>query len=183
MRDYTIVFIEPVELDVLAKAVADAFAVPRDHIEVWNGRNFTAPVVEPVIAQVAPGSGPGAFAEFVGFDAFAEHAGEPDRLAVAIELATRLKKRAVFGPESPEEFRWTLVAADGSHGRVVLDSAQLDDGAIAILGAFDPIEGAPDLPLVESGTLATPIPTGKMPIPHKVIHRPEINPWQTEPDL
>jgi L-ascorbate metabolism protein UlaG (beta-lactamase superfamily) len=152
MRDYTIVFIEPVELNALAQAVSEAFAVPRDQIEVWNGRNFTAPVTEPAIAQIAVGSGPGAFAEFVAFDAFAEHTGSPDHLSVAVELATRMKKRVVFGPESAEEFRWTLVAADGTHGNVVVDSEQLDDGAIAILGAVEPIEGAPDLPLIDSGT-------------------------------
>jgi hypothetical protein len=148
MRDYTIVFIEPVELGALASAAADAFAIPRERIEVWDGSDFAAPVVEPVIAQVAPGSGPGAHAEFVGFDAFAEHAGDPGRLAVAVELATRLKARAVFGPESGEEFRWTLVAADGSHGKVVLDDDRLDDGEIAIIGAVEPIGGAPELPRV-----------------------------------
>lgn len=153
MNDYTIVFIEPVELGDLAQVVSEAFAVPREQIEVWNGRNFTAPVVEPVLAQVAVGSGPGAFAEFVGFDAFAEHTGEPDRVTVAIELATRTKKRVVFGPESAEEFRWTLVAADGTHGKVVLDSEQLDIGAIAILGTVEPITGAPELPRIESGDL------------------------------
>ncbi|MCC3762902.1 hypothetical protein K3N28_07430 [Glycomyces sp. TRM65418] len=151
MRDYTIVFIEPVNLSFLVEAVSAAFSVPPEQIEIWNGRNFTAPVAEPVIAQVAVGSGPGAFAEFVGFDAFAEHTGEPEVLAVAVELATRLKRRVVFGPESAEEFRWTLVAADGSHGRVVVDSEQLDDGVLAVIGAVEPIAGAPDLPLIEPG--------------------------------
>jgi hypothetical protein len=150
MSDYTIVFIEPVDLSVLAQTVADAFAIPREQIEVWNGRNFTAPVVEPVIAQVAVGSGPGAFAEFVGFDAFAEHTGKPSHLAVAVELATRLKRRVIFGPESAEEYRWTLVAADGTHGKVVVDSEQLDSGAIAVLGTVEPITGAPDLQPIES---------------------------------
>lgn len=148
MRDYTIVFIEPVDLGDLAAAAADAFAIPRDQIEVWDGSDFAATVVEPVIAQVAIGSGPGAHAEFVGFDKFAEYAGEPELLAVAVELATRVKRRAVFGPESAEEFRWTLVAADGSHGEVVLDGDRLDDGAISIIGAVEPISGAPELPRV-----------------------------------
>jgi hypothetical protein len=148
MKDYTIVFIEPVDLAALATAVAEAFAIPREQIEVWDGSDFTAPVVEPVIAQVAISSGPGAYAEFVGFDAFAEHAGEPELLAVAVELATRVKRRAVFGPERVEDFRWTLVAADGSHGKVVLDDDQFDDGAIKILGTVEPISGAPELPRI-----------------------------------
>ncbi|WP_205327822.1 hypothetical protein [Glycomyces sp. YM15] len=148
MRDYTIVFIEPVDLADLAAAAAEAFAIPPGQIEIWNGSDFAAPAVDPVIAQVAVGSGPGAYAEFVGFERFAEHAGEPELLAVAVELATRVKRRAVFGPESAEDFRWTLVAADGSHGEVVLDSDRLDDGAITILGAVEPISGAPELPRV-----------------------------------
>ena len=148
MRDYTIVFIEPVELGALASAAAEAFAIPPGRIEVWDGADFAAAVVEPVIAQVAAGSGPGSYAEFVGFDAFAEHTGDPGRLAVAVELATRLKARAVFRPGSAEDFRWTLVAADGSHGEVVLDGDRLDDGEIAIVGAAEFIEGAPELPRV-----------------------------------
>ncbi|MDA1358635.1 hypothetical protein O1R50_03320 [Glycomyces luteolus] len=148
MRDYTIVFIEPVDLADLAAAAADAFAIPPEQIEIWNGSAFAATATEPVIAQVAIGSGPGAYAEFVGFDKFAEHADEPEHLAVAVELATRVKRRAVFGPESAEDFRWTLVAADGSHGKVVLDGDRLDDGAIAIVGAVETISGAPELPRV-----------------------------------
>jgi hypothetical protein len=146
-HDYTIVFIEPVELDALAAAVADAFAIPREQIELWDGDHFAAPVSGPVIAQVALASGPG-YAEFVGFDAFAAHAGNPELLAVAAALATRVKRRVVFGPSSAEDYRWTLVAADGSHGTVVPDSGQLDKGAISILGAVEPIAGAPDLPLL-----------------------------------
>lgn len=148
MRDYTIVFIEPVDLGTLAAEVADAFAIPREQIEVWDGSDFAASVVEPVIAQVAIGSGPGAYAEFVGFDTFASHAGEPELLDVAVELATRMKRRVLFGPETAEEFRWTLVAADGSHGKVVLDDDRFDEGAFAILGAVEPISGAPELPRV-----------------------------------
>ncbi|MEV3938860.1 hypothetical protein AB0K52_23170 [Glycomyces sp. NPDC049804] len=148
MRDYTIVFIEPVDLGLLAAEVADAFAIPRDQIEVWDGSAFAAPVVEPVLAQVAAGSEQGSYAEFVGFDAFASHAGEPELLDVAVELATRTKRRVLFGPETAEEFRWTLVAADGSHGKVVLDDDRFDDGEIAIVGTVEPIDGAPDLPRV-----------------------------------
>lgn len=152
MRDYTVTFIEPVDLETLARSVAEAFAITQGQIEIWNGQDFAAPVVEPVIAQVATGSGPGAFAEFIGFDAFAEHTGAPDHLQVAVELATRVKKRAIFPPESAEDYRWTLVTADGSHGKVVIDSNKLDDGTIVVLGAVEPIEGAPDLPLVGTGS-------------------------------
>ncbi|MFG3339449.1 hypothetical protein [Glycomyces sp. NPDC048151] len=148
MRDYTIVFIEPVDLGELAAEAADAFAIPLEQLEVWDGSDFAAPVVEPVIAQVAAGSEEGAYAEFVGFDAFAAHAGEPELLDVAVALATRTKRRVLFGPETAEEFRWTLVAADGSHGKVVLDDDRFDDGAIAILGAVEEISGAPELPRV-----------------------------------
>lgn len=148
MRDYTVVFIESVELEALVQAAVDAFAIPRGQIEVWDGQEFAAPVAEPVIAQVSVGSGPGSFAEFVGFDAFAEHTGAPDHLAVAVALVTRVEKRAIFAPESAEDYRWTLVAADGSHGKIVLDSDQLDNGTIAILGTVEPITGAPELPRV-----------------------------------
>ena len=67
---------------------------------------------------------------------------------VAVELATRTKRRVLFGPETAEEFRWTLVAADGSHGKVVLDDDRFDDGEIAIVGTVEPIDGAPELPRV-----------------------------------
>ncbi|WP_026932075.1 hypothetical protein [Glycomyces tenuis] len=150
MRDYTVTFIEPVDLETLAQAAADAFAIPLEQIEIWNGQEFAAPVVEPVIAQVAPGSGPGAFAEFVGFDTFAEHTGTPAHLQVAIELATRVKKRVLFPPESAEDYRWTLVAADGSHGKVVIDNDKLDEGAIVVTGAVDFIPGAADLPQIKA---------------------------------
>ena len=150
MRDYTVIFIEPVDLETLAQAAADAFAIPPGQIEIWNGQDFTAPVIEPVIAQVAPGSGPGAFAEFIGFDIFAEHTGAPAHLQVAIELATRVKKRAVFPPESAEDYRWTLIATDGSYGKVVIDNDKLDEGAIVVSGAVDFIPGAPDLPQIKA---------------------------------
>jgi hypothetical protein len=73
MNDYTITFLEPVDLEILVQAASVAFAVPWEQIDVWGDQDFTAPVVKPVIAQVAAGSGSGAYAEFVGFDAFAAH--------------------------------------------------------------------------------------------------------------
>jgi hypothetical protein len=145
MHDYTVAFIEPVELDELAQAASEAFDIPLDRMEIWDGTDFVAPVTEPVIAQVAVGSEEGVYAEFAGFDAFAEHTGTPNRIAVAIELATRLKKRALLSPESAEDYLWTLVAADGSHGKVVLDSDKLDDGTIEVLGSTELISGALDL--------------------------------------
>ncbi|GAA1660153.1 hypothetical protein GCM10009830_01480 [Glycomyces endophyticus] len=145
MRDYTVVFIEPVELEAVAQAAAEAFAIPRESIELWNGQTFIAPVAEPVLAQVAAGSGPGASAEFVAFEPFAEHTGRTDPVAIAIELATRTRKRVIVAPEAAEEYRWTLVAPDGTHGQVVLDSDELDEGAFSVLGAVEPIPGAPDL--------------------------------------
>jgi hypothetical protein len=149
-RSYTIVFIEPVDLTVLATAGAEAFAIPRERIEVWDGDAFTTlATAKPVIAQVATGSGPGTFAEFVGFEAFAEHAGAPEPLEVAIELATRLRRRVVFSPASAEDFLWTLVAADG---HVVLNDDKLDEGEISVLGVARPIPGAPDLPRLVTGT-------------------------------
>jgi hypothetical protein len=160
MRDYTIVFIEPVDLDALADAASDAFAIPREQIEVWDGDEFAAPVVEPVIAQVAGAGGPGCFAEFVGFHPFAAHTGSPEPLEVASALATRVKRRAIFGPDSAEDYHWTLVAADGSHGTAVLDSNQLDEGAFSILGTIEPIAGAPDLPRLDSGIATVRPDTG-----------------------
>lgn len=148
MYGYTVVFIEPVDLDELAAAAAAAFTIGRDHIEVWDGGGFVGIAADPVLAQVAAGTEPGACAEFVGFDAFAAHTCHPTPLAVALALATRVRRRAVFAPADPEDFRWTLVAPDGSHGTVVLDSGRLDDGAIAIVGALAPIAGAPDLAIV-----------------------------------
>ncbi|WP_051704171.1 hypothetical protein [Glycomyces sp. NRRL B-16210] len=148
MRDYTVTFIESVDLEALAGAAAEAFTMPREQIEVWDGQGFAGAVAEPVLAQVAAGSGPGAFAEFVGFDAFAHHTGAPDHLTVAIALATRVQKRAIFPPESLEDYQWTLVAADGSHGQVVLDSDLLDEGTISIVGAVEPIAGASDLRVI-----------------------------------
>lgn len=61
MRDYTVTFIEPVDLETLAQAVSDAFVIPRDQIEVWNGEDFITPVAEPVVAQVASVSGYGCY--------------------------------------------------------------------------------------------------------------------------
>lgn len=148
MHDYTVIFVEPVELEDLARAAGVAFAIPREQIEVWDGQDFIGSVVEPVVAQVAAGSEPGSFAEFVAFDAFAERTDAPTHLAVAIELATRVKKRAVFAPESAEDYQWTLVTADGHHGKVLLDSEQLDDGAVSILGTVEPIAGVTDLPQI-----------------------------------
>ncbi|GAB3232263.1 hypothetical protein GCM10027447_27900 [Glycomyces halotolerans] len=155
MHDYTVTFIEPVDLRRLAQAVSAAFVIPIEQIEIWDGSDFATPVTEPVIAQVAPGSGPGAYAEFVGFDAFAEHTGNPDRLAVAIELVEQIKKRAVLAPEAAEDFLWTLVTADGSHGSIVVDSDKLDDGVIEIVGAAEHIQGAPELPVIGLGSYET----------------------------
>jgi hypothetical protein len=140
MHDYTVAFIEPVEPHELAQAASEAFDIPLDHIEIWDGTDFVAPVTEPVIAQVAVGSEEGVYAEFTGFDAFAEHTGTPERIAVAIELATRLKKRALLSPDSAEDYLWTLVTADGSHGKVVLDSDKLDEGTVELLGTSKPID-------------------------------------------
>ncbi|GAA2268763.1 hypothetical protein GCM10009853_022710 [Glycomyces scopariae] len=149
MRDYTVVFIEPVELEVVARAASEAFSIPRESIELWNGQTFITPVAEPVLAQVAAGSGPGAFAEFVAFEFFAARTGMLEPLEVATELAARTGKRVIVAPESTEEYRWTLVAQDGSHGKVVLDSSELDEGAYKILGATEPITGAPELPVLD----------------------------------
>ncbi|MFG3338744.1 hypothetical protein [Glycomyces sp. NPDC048151] len=144
-RSYTIVFIEPVDLAVLATAVVEAFAIPRERIEVWDGDTFTNPAAaEPVIAQIATGSGPGAFAEFVGFEAFAEHTGAPETLEVAIALTSRMGRRAIFEPEAAEDYLWTVVAADGSHGHVALDSDKFDEGEICVLRAVFPFGAADD---------------------------------------
>jgi hypothetical protein len=47
------------------------------------------------------------------------------------------------------EVLWVLVAADGSSGMVVLDSADLEEGVFTVVGAVKPISGAPELPIVE----------------------------------
>jgi hypothetical protein len=57
-----------------------------------------------------------------------------------MDLATRVKRRALLSPESAEDYLWTLVAADGSHGKVVLDSDKLDEGTVELLGTSKPID-------------------------------------------
>lgn len=134
MPTCTVMFIDPVDLDALARAAADAFQVPLEHIEIWDGHAFAAPAAGPVIAQVAPGALAGVSAEFVGFDAFTVHTGGLDSLQVTVALATRLQRRALVEPSSVEEYLWTLVAADGSYRKVAIDSARFDDGTVAIIG-------------------------------------------------
>jgi hypothetical protein len=82
----------------------DACGVPLEQLEIWDGRLFTAPATDPGIAQVA------------------------------FALATRLQSRALVGTESVEDYPWALVTTDGTHRRVVVDSAQLDADALVIHG-------------------------------------------------
>lgn len=119
MRDYTVTFIEPVELETLATAAAESFAMPRERIEVWDGEDFAGQVIEPVLAQVAAGSGPDAFAEFVGFDAFAHHTGAPDHLTVALATRNDLtysRDKTYIDDQAaaaPQLFRWSRLAHRG----------------------------------------------------------------------
>ncbi|THV42989.1 hypothetical protein [Glycomyces buryatensis] len=145
METYTVIFVEEVDLRELARAVSDVFVVAPARIEIWDGDDFADPSAEPGIAQVAAGEQEGAFAEFVGFQGFIDHIGSASRLEVALRLVQRLKKRALIAPESAEEYRWTLIAADGSHGKVVLDGSDLADGILTIVSASEPISGAPDV--------------------------------------
>jgi hypothetical protein len=148
VRSYTVVFVEPVRIAFVAEVAADAFGLDRALIELWDpaaGHDGAEP--GPFLAQVAVGSVPGVYAEFVAFDEFADHAGAPALLDVARELAVRVGRRAIIGPESVEDYRWTLVAGDGTHGAVILDGDRFDEGAIAIMGALEPIPGAPDVPV------------------------------------
>ena len=133
MSNCAVMFIDPVDLSALAQAAADAFAIPLEQIEIWDGRQFTAPVTDPVIAQVAASSIEGVSAEFDGFDVFAAHTGGLATLPVAVALATRVQARALIGPETAEDYRWTLVATDGSHQHVMVDGELFDDGTLAIV--------------------------------------------------
>ncbi|WP_205327006.1 hypothetical protein [Glycomyces sp. YM15] len=133
MSTCTVMFIDPVDLSTLAQAAAEAFAVPLEQIETWNGRQFTSPATSPGIAQVAASPMEGVSAEFVGFDAFAAHTGGLATLQIAIALATRLQQRALIEPETAEDHRWTLVATNGSYQHVMVDSELFDDGTLAII--------------------------------------------------
>jgi hypothetical protein len=130
----TVMFIDPVDLSELAGAAAAAFAVPLERIEIWGGRQFTAPAIGPAIAQVAASSVRGVHAEFVGFDAFAAYTGGLNSLQVAVPLATRLQRRALVEPSSVEAYLWTLVATNGTYRNVTIDAAQFDDGTVAVIG-------------------------------------------------
>lgn len=132
---------------VVAAAVAEVYAVPQDRIGVLA---YGAALPEAPIALVShdPGNG----ARTVRFDAgteFGTHVGGASVLDVAKALCGSLGTAAMLGPRGLTPNQWVLVTAAGGHGVVMLDGDAADEGRWEIRFAYEPIKGAPSLPLFE----------------------------------
>ncbi|GLZ78255.1 hypothetical protein Afil01_30620 [Actinorhabdospora filicis] len=80
---------------------------------------------------------------------FAAAIGGITELQLATQVCEELGTRAIVDDGGEAYSVWTLVTADGLHGRVVVDVDRLADGDFAILHAYQPISSEPGIPVVE----------------------------------
>ncbi|WP_035697671.1 hypothetical protein [Glycomyces tenuis] len=151
MTTYGFLFLDQIRLQDVAAAVASEFGVPADRIELLSrGRAQSRAVGLPVVLIEHDPDRDGEHVSFSAGDEFASAVGDLPEVGVAARLCAALKVRAILGvPNAASDAIWTLVAADGSSGMVLVDTGDLDDARYTITGKLQEIKGAPEIPLVE----------------------------------
>ncbi|WP_100449001.1 hypothetical protein [Glycomyces xiaoerkulensis] len=147
--DYLINFDSSTSPAVVKRAVieqwglhpANVFAGADFELDTYDG-----PELDVIIQSgIAAGSSFGTEMQ-AGID-FAMRCDYASELAVATELCLAIGTRAVISAELPDPTRSVLITEDGWHGRVALDSEELERGAIMINFALQPIPSAPTIPV------------------------------------
>lgn len=151
MSGYAFDFLPPVEPLAVAEAVTAVFGLAGDRIEVVaHGTVVRRAVGMPVVYIEYDPESLGERVSFSAGEVFAEWIGNPAEVAVASRLCARLRARAMLGvPNTASGELWRLVAADGSSGLVLIDTADENEGRYVITAALEPISGAPEVPVVE----------------------------------
>ncbi|WP_035738142.1 hypothetical protein [Glycomyces arizonensis] len=151
MTRYNFLFLDPVRLQDVAAATASVFGIPADRIKtVANGVTETPSAGIPLVLIEFDPERDGEYTAFSAGEEFSSAIGDLPLVSVASRLCAHLKARAILGvANAASDAVWTLVAADGSSGMVLVDVDDLDDARYTITGALQPIKGAPEIPPAE----------------------------------
>ncbi len=151
MTRYNFLFLEPVPLQDVADAVSSAFGIPSNRIKtIANGATESPSTGIPLVLIEFDPERDGEYTAFSAGEEFSSAIGDLPLASVASKLCAHLKVRAILGvANTASDAIWTLVAADGSSGMVLVDVDDLDDARYTITGALQPIKGAPEIPVTE----------------------------------
>ncbi|GAB2840792.1 hypothetical protein GCM10022221_45110 [Actinocorallia aurea] len=127
-------------------AVAACFPVRPERIGVLVDGEFAPDDPERPAVLITADAGSAGLVFDAGRE-FAELTGGAGELAVAMALCRALDTVALLGPHGLTPNQWVLVTAAGGHGVVLADGEAADEGRWDLLFAYEPIEGAPGLPL------------------------------------
>jgi hypothetical protein len=144
-----IYFFEQPDARRLADAVAAIYSIPREEVGVVVDEQFLPGTSERPWVLIT--RNPETETESTVLESgerFAEEAGVPSELDLALDLCRALDTNAVISGAGLPSDHWILVTAAGGHGEIIVDSDESDEGRIKITGLCEPIEGAPDVPLI-----------------------------------
>lgn len=134
--------------EALRGAVASLFGIEPTLIAIApSERGADEPAgPTPVVLITMPDSAGGFGLELEGGDELATAGGSS--LQTGQGLCRRLGVRALVDDGSDYPDYWTLIARDGSFGRVFTDPDTADGGKLLIQHALEPISGEPDLQVI-----------------------------------
>lgn len=143
---YEINFDSRTPAEAVQRAVSARYGIDPASIYVGDADDlgdYTGPDPDVLIS---PASGEARFACVLqAGDALRGATGGKSELELATELCRELGTRAIVSDGGMASSVWTLVTADGWHGRVVVDDDRLDDEGFVILYAFQPVPSEPGL--------------------------------------
>lgn len=132
----------------IATATTEVFSIPSERIGVTIN-DLPAPGTPDrpaVLIEHATGSGQESTRFFAGTE-FARTVGGSSELEVARSLCAATGASAMLGAHGLTPNQWVLVTGAGGHGVVMVDGDASDDGRWEIQFAYEPIEGAAELPV------------------------------------
>jgi hypothetical protein len=133
----------------VADAVAAVYSIPRSQIGIVIDEQFLPGTSDRPLALIT--HNPESEAESTVLetgDQFAELTGVGSVLELALDVCKAVGSNAVISEEHLPPDHWLLVTSAGGFGEVVVDPDESDEGRIKIVGLREPIEGAPEAPLI-----------------------------------
>lgn len=146
-ENYALYLFDPSDPFAVAAATAACFPVPSEDIGlVVDGAPAPGTPDRPVVLiQHEPAAGTGSV-EFSAGTEFSRLVGGVSELAVAQSLCRVTGMSAMLSAHGLTPNQWVLVTGVGGHGVVMVDGDASDEGRWEILFAYEPIDGALDLP-------------------------------------
>jgi hypothetical protein len=146
----TIYFYEQPDPRRLADAVAAIYSILREDIGVIvNDQPLSGTADQPLVLITSNPETEVESTVLEAGDRFADITGVRSALEIALDLCQAIGSNAVYSEEGLPPDHWILVTRNGDHGEVAVDADASDEGRIEIVRLSRPIDGAPDVPLIQ----------------------------------